>query len=134
MVIAQLVGMTTTLRLSPARRLLIGCACTIAALSQNATVAHAQVVIGSQRTVPTPVEWQQRPLARVDSTTLPEAPAHARSADAAKPSFSVTMRGFFRRRGPRGARMGGGGMGQVGAILRAPLFGVGDVAALRRRW
>lgn len=109
--------MTTRPQLSFARRILIGGAVTLAALSQTATVAHAQVVLGSQRTVETPVDWQTRHV-RVDSAQQ-RTTARTHTADATTPSFSVAMRGFFRRRGPRGARMGGGA-GQTGALFRAP--------------
>lgn len=114
--------MTTRPQLSIARRIVIGGAVTFAALSQNVTIAQAQVVIGSQRTVETPVAWQSR-AARLDSTHHSTS-IRTNAADASaptKPSFSVAMRGFFRRRGPRGARMGGGGMGQVGVALGSPL-------------
>lgn len=125
--------MTTLQRPSLTRRLLSACAIAFVALSQYATNAHAQVVIGSQRTVETPVEWRRAARVRIDSATHQEMHGPARAGASMQPSFSVAMRGFFRRRGPRGARMGGGGMGQVGAVLHAPLFGASQRQAAQRR-
>ncbi|MCA0374867.1 MAG: hypothetical protein LCH84_04310 [Gemmatimonadetes bacterium] len=57
----------------------------------------------------------------VPAPTLAPAAERLLPVAAPAPVYSVATRGFFRRRGPRGARMGGGGSGGLGADL-TPTF------------